>query len=116
MDIQTQVRESLRWLEGVEDGALQTQDLYLIADKLDPVIVSLMIRYLRKKYPSTKPDSGAVIGRLVELGSTYPGITKKAKEAESDPISEWFTETYNFGEFYQKPEEMVQLIVDKLEG
>ncbi len=116
MDVQTQIRESMRWLEGVEDGGVPTQDLFQIAEKLDPVIISLMIRYLRKKYPSSKPDSGAVMGRLVDLGSTYPGITTKAKEAEADPISEWFTETYNFGEFYQKPEEMVQLIVDKLES
>jgi hypothetical protein len=116
MDPQAQVRESLRWLEGLEGGSLPAQDLFNIADRLDPVIVSLMIRYLRKKYPSAKPESSAIIGRLVELSSTYPQVVNRAKDAETDPISEWFMETYSFGQFYQKPEEMVQLIIDKLEG
>lgn len=116
MDAQTQIRESVRWLEGLEDGNLAAQELFKIAEHLDPVIISLMIRYIRKKYPSGKPESGAVIGRLVELSSTYPQVVNSAKQAEQDPISEWFTETYSFGEFYQKPEEMVELIVDKLES
>ena len=116
MDTQTQIRESVRWLRGLEEGSLPAQDLFNIADSLDPVAISLMIRYIRKKYPSTKPEAGAVIGRLVELGSTYPQIINRARDAEHDPISEWFMDTYSFGEFYQNAEEMVQLIIDKLEG
>jgi hypothetical protein len=41
---------------------------------------------------------------------------KKTREAEQDPVSEWFLETYSFAEFYSKPGELVQVIVDKLEG
>lgn len=116
MDAQAQVRESLRWLDGLEAGTLPTQDLFLIAEKLDPVLISLMIRYLRKKYPSAKPEAAGVLARMLELTSTYPQMVKKTKEAENDPISEWFVDTHTFAEFYTKPNDLVQLIVDKLEG
>lgn len=109
-------RDSLRWLEGLEDGHMGSLDLYNLSQKLDPVLTSLMIRYLRKKYPNTKPEAAGVIGRLVDLSGTYPQVVKTAKDAESDPICEWFLETYSFSEFYQKPEEMIDLIVEKLEG
>jgi hypothetical protein len=112
----TQKRDSISWLEGLEDGKMGSNDLYTLAQKLDPVLTSLMIRYLRKKYPSTKPEAAGVISRLVELSGTYPQVVKNAKDAEADPICEWFLETYSFSEFYSKPEEMIDLIVEKLEG
>lgn len=116
MDAQVQVRESLRWLDGLEAGTLPTNDLFILAEKLDPVLISLMIRYLRKKYPSAKPEAAGVLARMLELTSTYPQLVKKTREAEHDPISEWFLETYSFADFYSKPNDLVQLIVDKLEG
>ncbi len=110
------VRESLHWLEGIEDGTMTTGDLYNLSTKLDPVLINMIIKYIRKKYPSTKPEAAGVIGRLVELTNTYPDIVKKMKSAETDPIVEWFSESYNFGEFYSKPEEMLEMLVDKLES
>ncbi len=92
MDAQVQVRESLRWLDGLEAGTLPTNDLFILAEKLDPVLISLMIRYLRKKYPSAKPEAAGVLARMLELTSTYPQLVKKTREAEQDPVSEWFLE------------------------
>jgi len=116
MDAQVQVRESLRWLDGLEAGTQSANDLFFLAEKLDPVLISLMIRYLRKKYPSAKPEAAGVLARMLELTSTYPQLVKKTREAEQDPITEWFLDTYSFADFYNKPNELVQLIVDKLEG
>ncbi len=116
MDAQAQIRESLRWLDGLEAGTVPANDLFFLAEKLDPVLISLMIRYLRKKYPSARPEAAGVLARMLELTSTYPQLVKKTREAEQDPITEWFLDTYSFADFYSKPTEMVQLIVDKLEG
>lgn len=114
--MEPQVRDGLRWLEGIEDGAMNTGDLYILSQNLDPVLVTLIVKYLRKKYPASKPEGAGVTARLVDLSSTYPDLVKSMKTGESDPITEWFTETYNFGEFYAKPEEMVELIVEKIES
>lgn len=111
-----QVRDGVRFLEGLEEGNMGTGDLYILSQKLDPVMITIVVKYLRKKYPATKPEGAGVTTRLVELTTTYPDLVKTMKTGESDPIVEWFTETYNFGEFYAKPEEMVELVVEKLEG
>ncbi|MCX6127760.1 MAG: hypothetical protein NTX25_01690 [Proteobacteria bacterium] len=116
MDAQAQVRESLRWLEGLEAGNMSANDLFFLAEKLDPVLISLMIRFLRKKYPSAKPEAAGVLSRILDLTSTYPQLVKKTRSAEQDPISEWFLDTYSFSDFYTKPNELIQLLVDKLEG
>ena len=110
------VRDGVRWLEGIEDGAMNTGDLYILSQKMDPVLLTLIVKFLRKKYPVSKPEGAGVTTRLVELTSTYPDLVKIMKTGESDPITEWFTETHNFGEFYTKPEEMIELIVEKIES
>ncbi|MBC7658647.1 MAG: hypothetical protein H7249_02975 [Chitinophagaceae bacterium] len=114
--MEAMVRDGMRWLEGLEDGTVGTGDLYILSQKMDPVLIHLCIKFLRKKYPSIKPEAAAVMARLVDLTSNYPEIVKLMKEAESDPVSEWFSDTYSFPEFYSKPEEMLELIVDKLES
>jgi hypothetical protein len=114
--MEAMVRDGLRWLEGIEDGTLGTGDLYNLSQKMDPVLIHLIIKFLRKKYPSIKPEAAAVMARLVDLTSNYPEVVKQMKEAEADPVSEWFADTYNFGEFYSKPQEMLELIVEKLES
>ncbi len=114
--MEAMVRDGLRWLEGIEDGTMNTGDLYILSQKMDPVLIHLVIKFLRKKYPSIKPEAAAVMARLVDLTSNYPEVVKNMKDAESDPVSEWFTDTYNFGEFYTKPGDMLELIVEKLES
>ncbi|NRA65204.1 MAG: hypothetical protein HRU19_12020 [Pseudobacteriovorax sp.] len=116
MDINTQIRESLRLLTGIKEGILPSSDCYSIISKLDCVLTSITIRYLRKKYPPTNPASSGVIGRLVDLTGTYPDVVKVVKDGEADSISEWFDETYSFRDFYDNPEELITMIVEKLEG
>lgn len=116
MDVNQEIRESIRVLTGLEDGKLDVKDCFTIAEELDDVILSLMVRYLRKKYPSTNPAGMGVLSRLVEFTSNYPSIIKKIKQGDQDPIREWFEDTYNYHEFYHSPEEFIRLIVDKIEG
>ncbi len=95
---------------------MNTADLYILSQKIDPVLLTLIVKFLRKKYPVSKPEAAGVTARLVELTSTYPDLVKAMKTGEGDPIVEWFTDTHNFGEFYAKPEELVEIIVEKLES
>ena len=114
MDVEK--REGLRLLNGLENGTLTASDAFNIADKRDPVIVYFVMRYLREKYPPTSPASLGVKQRLVELTSTYDGLVSKAKKGEKDCIREWFDDSYELKKFFDKPEELIDLLVDKIEG
>lgn len=109
-------RESLRLLKGIENGTLTTADAANVADKRDPVIVHFVLRYLREKYPAREPSSQGVTQRLLELTSTYDNVIKAAKAGEKDSITEWFDETYSVREYFDKPEELVDMLVEKIEG
>lgn len=109
-------REALRLLEGLENGNLTTADAYNVADKLDPVLVYFVLRYLREKYPPNEPRSQGVATRLVELTSTYDSIVKKSKAGEKDVLREWFDDSYTTREFFNEPEEFISMIVEKIEG
>ena len=41
---------------------------------------------------------------------------RKAKEGERDPVSQWFAGDYSYAEFRGRGEELIDLIVDKLES
>jgi hypothetical protein len=116
MSIDFEKREGLRLLTGLENGNLNTADAFNVADQRDPVIVYFVLRYLREKYPATQPAGAGVTRRLVELTTTYDGVVAKAKQGEKDSITEWFDDTYTLHEFFDKPEELMELIIEKIEG
>jgi hypothetical protein len=116
MSIDHGKREGVRLLSGIENGTLSTADAYNVAEKLDPVLVYFTLRYLREKYPASSPSAEGVSRRLVELTSTYDDLVKRSKEGEKDSLREWFDDTYNLREFFDKPEELVELLVEKIEG
>ena len=116
MSFESEKRDSLRLLTGLESGSMSTADAYNLAEKRDPVLVHLVLRYLREKYPASEPSSAGITSRLVALTSTYDSIVKMAKKGEKDSITDWFDDTYSMGEFYDKPEQLIDLIVEKIEG
>ncbi len=116
MSVDFEKRESLRILEGLENGTMSTADAYNALEKRDPLVVYFIIRYLREKYPASNSSSAGVNGRLVELTSTYSNIVATAKKGEKDPIREWFDDTYGLGEFYSKAGELIDLIIEKIES
>ena len=87
----------------------------LLAQDLDPVLVYVILRYLREVYPASNPAASAVLDRVVALTSSWPGIVAKSNEGEQDPVSTWFTTEYSFGDFRGRGSELLDLIVDKLE-
>ncbi len=109
-------REGKRLLHGLENGTLVSADAFNLAEKRDPVLVYLILKYLREKHPTSGGRATGVATRVLELLSTYESIVKMAKKGEKDPISTWFNETYSTRDFYNDPDGFVDLIVEKLEG
>ena len=116
MSFEQEKKDGLRLLSGLENGTLSTADAFNIADKRDPLLVYFVMRFLREKYPATNTASQGVLERLVALTATYSDLVKKTKAAESDPVREWFDDAYAMRQYFDKPEECVDMIVEKIEG
>ncbi len=111
-----EIREGLRLLKGLEDGKITSADAYNVAGKQDPVLVYFVLRFLREKYPAGNPTSEGVVSRMVELTSTYPDLVRMSKKGENDVIAEWFNESYALSEYYDDQEQLISLLVEKIEG
>ena len=111
-----EIREGLRLLKGLEDGTLTSSEAYNVAGKQDPVMIYFVLKFLRDKYPASLPSSEGVIRRVLELTSTYPDIVKMSKKGEGDVITEWFNESYALSEYYEEQEQLISLLVEKIEG
>jgi hypothetical protein len=108
--------EAVRLLAGLENGTLTAFDGFLIAERLDPVLVYFVVRYLRESYPASDPAATAVLQRVVELTSSHKSLIARCKEGERDPVTEWFEEVHSFGEFRGRGAELLGLIADKLDS
>src|SRR5213594_5014873 len=95
----TSKHDAVRLLHGLEDGRMTASEGASLAQDLDPVLVYVILRYLRDVYPASNPAANAVLDRVVALTSSWPGIVAKAKEGERDPVSQWFASEYSFGDF-----------------
>ncbi len=107
---------ALRLLRGLENGGMSAADARTLAEDLDPVLVYVIVRYLRENYPVSNPAATAVLDRVVALTSAWPGIVAKSKAGEEDSVSEWFSSEYSFRDFRGLGTELVEMIVDKLES
>src|SRR5437762_11906944 len=92
----TNKNDAVRLLRGLEDGRMTAPEGALLAQHLDPVLVYVILRYLREVYPASNPAANAVLDRVVALTSAWPSIVAKSKEGEKDPVSEWFASEYAF--------------------
>jgi len=115
MNTSTDKNEAMRLLRGLENGGLDGVDARILAEDLDPVLLYVIVRYLREVYPATDPAASPVLERVVKLTSTYPKMVEKSKEGEQDPVSRWFESESSYRDFRGHGEELVDLIIDKLE-
>jgi hypothetical protein len=116
MNTSTDKNQAEKLLRGLEDGRMDTSEAKSLAQDLDPVLVYAILRYLRENYPASNPAATAVLDRVVALTSSWPEIVNTSQAGEKDPISEWFTSEYSFGDFRGRGSDMLDLIVDKLES
>ena len=105
-------REALRLLDGLENGGMAADDASSIAQDLDPVLVHVIVKFLRETYPVSDPAATAVLERVVQLNSAWKGLVARCQEGEQDPITEWFESEYAYRDFRGRGAEMIELIVD----
>ena len=108
--------EALRLLEGFEEGNLPIADLPAIAMELDPLLVYFVLRFVREKYPAGRPTSEGIVARLIEVTANYPDIVKIAKKGEEDSLVEWFDDAYELRDYFNNPQEFIDLIHEKMES
>jgi hypothetical protein len=116
MGTSTDRTQALRLLNGLEMGGLDLAEGRVLVENLDPVLVHLIVRFLREVYPVTAPAARPVLERVVALTNATPKIVALAKEGEADPITAWFVSEYTFAEFRGRGHAMLDLVVDKLES
>jgi hypothetical protein len=107
---------AIRLLRGLEGGGMSSVEARTIAEGLDPVLLFVVVRYLREAYPASHPAATAVLDRVVALTAAWPGLVARSKEGERDPVAEWFSRDHSFVEFRGRGAEMLGLIVEKLES
>lgn len=106
-----------KWvLHALESGTSNSADIYKTASQLDPVSIHFIFRYMREKFSPEHPAAAGVQERMVNLTATYDDLVKMSKKGEKDPIREWFDETYRVKEYLNKGDELLEMIVDKIEG
>jgi len=91
---------------------MSAADSLALVDDADPALVYLIFTWLRKRY-ADHANSDAVIGRLVAV-SGRGSVVKKMKEGQTDPVVQWFEESYSYRQLEAK--EFIELIIEKLEG
>lgn len=109
-------REASRLLDGLENGGLAAGDASGIAQDLDPVLVHVIVKFLRETYPASDPVATSVLERVVLLNAAWKGLVARCKQGEQDPISQWFESEYSYRDFKGRGAEMIDLIVEKLES
>jgi hypothetical protein len=108
---------SAQWaVEAIENGTSNASTIHKTLSELDPVSVCFIFRYIREIYSPDNPQSMGVIERMVELTKSYDNLVKMAKNGEKDSICEWFNDTYRIKEFKGRPNDLLALIVEKMES
>jgi hypothetical protein len=108
-------REAARLLSGLENGTLSSTEAPIVAEDLDPVLVYVIINFLRAVHPASDPAATPVLERVVRLTSGHLGVLRKYGEGEQDPISRWFESEYEYRDYRGRESELIELIVDKIE-
>ena len=109
-------RDALWVLDGIENGTVEARESFSKIEELDPVLVYFVFRYLREKYGSGNPAGEGVMKRVLEITENHPNLVSKSREGEKDPIREWFDDTYTVREYFQQPDELIAMIVEKIES
>ena len=116
MDIFEQKDDARRLLAGLENGGLSPHDAMILAEKIDPVLVYVIVSFLRAVYPASDPAATSVLERVVQLTSGSVTLLRKHKAGGQDPVSGWFESEYSYGDYRGRGSDLVDLIVDKLES
>lgn len=110
------LRDAMYFLEGLENGNLPAQNVAKAAEPIDPLVIYLIFKYLRERYPASQTQGAGVVERLVGITTNHPELVKKAQKGEKDPLREWFEESYSMREFFSDPEKMLEMVLEKIDS
>ena len=116
MSISDEKRDAVRLLAGLENGGLSPADAAVLAENLDPVLVYVIVSFLRAVYPASDPAATAVLERVVQLTSSSPVMIRKHREGEPDPVSRWLEAEHPYGDFKGRGAELIEIVADKLDS
>ena len=114
MAFENEKRNAARLLGALENGNLSLAHTIPLLRAADPALIYFIFAWLRVRYHAGRPASEGVLGRIVGVCSDDSTVAQKARSGETDPIVEWFEETYDYRNFNR--DEFVSLIIEKLEG
>jgi len=107
---------ALRVLAGLEDGTLSPVDAARIAEDLDPVLIYVIVEFLRAVYPASDPAASPVLERVVRMTAASAELVRRHREGERDPVSRWFESEHEYRAFRGRGADLIERIVDKLES
>jgi hypothetical protein len=107
--------DGLRVIDAIDSGGLPAADVYSIMRDFDPLYSYFILYYLREKNQIDEYQSGGG-QRLLQLVGAYDDLARLLRETPKDSMVEWFHDSYNIKQFFSRPKDFVNLIVDKLEG
>lgn len=105
-----------RLLDGLESGRLPTTDAVFLAEDIDPVLLYVIVSYLRAVYPASDPAATSVLERVVQLTGASSVLVRRHREGGQDPIARWFENEHTYGDFRGKGESMIEVVADKLDS
>lgn len=106
----------LRLIEGLEAGTLDLNIAFQLSEEIDPVLLHVALRYLREVAGADGQTGEGVNSRLLEFATSFPQAIKMAQKGEKDPILEWFNESYALNEFRSRPNDLVEILWEKIDG
>ena len=105
-----------RLLRGLENGGLSPAEAVVLAEDIDPVLFYVIVSFLREIHPASDPAATSVLERVVGLTSGSSVLVRRHKEGEQDPVSRWFEDEHEYRDFRGRGDDLVSVVVDKLES
>jgi len=116
MNVSREREEAKRLLRALENGGTSAMDAAVLAEDVDPVLLYVVVSFLRAAHPASDPAARGILERVVRLTSASPALVKRHREGERDPISRWLESEYDYGSFRGRGDELIDLVVDKLDS
>ena len=109
-------RDAQRLVSGLENGRISAADAAFLAEDLDPVLIYVIVTFLRAVYPASDPAAASVLERVVHMTTKSSLLIRKHKEGEQDPVSRWFESEFEYRDYKGRGSELVELVADKLDS
>ncbi len=103
-------------LAALDRGGVPLDDAAIRAEELDPVLVYATIEFLRKTNPPGAPAGDSVLQRVAELLKKSRKLVALHEEGRRDPVARWFESEYEYRDFRGRGDDLLDLLVDKLES